>query len=117
MNVLLDTCVSRAAIAIIKKAGHEVDWVGRGKDPGDEAIVAIAYERRSILVTLDKDFGELVVSKGVKHNGIIRMVGFRATQQGEVAVRILKKYNDDLLNHALITVTPTRTRIRFTDVQ
>ena len=62
------------------------DW---SRDPGDEEILAIADQERRILVTLDKDFGELAVAEPLvavfnftcpgadvdlavfKHNGII----------------------------------------------
>ncbi|GIL11807.1 MAG: hypothetical protein BroJett038_05270 [Chloroflexota bacterium] len=45
------------------------EWI---EDPGDDEILARAYEERRILVTLDKDFGELAVVRGTAHAGIIR---------------------------------------------
>ena len=60
MRILLDTCVSGGARAEIASAGHDVLWTGdRGEDPGDEEILAQAHAEGRVLVTLDKDFGEL----------------------------------------------------------
>lgn len=57
MKLLLDSCISPGAVTALREAGHDVVGVGdRDKDPGDEQILA---ESRA-LVTLDKDFGELV---------------------------------------------------------
>ena len=38
------------------------DWF---EDPGDEEILAIARNEERILITLDKDFGELAIVRGL----------------------------------------------------
>jgi predicted nuclease of predicted toxin-antitoxin system len=56
---------------------HDVIWSGLWpKDPGDIAILAAAHSEQRILVTLDKDFGELAILKGLPHSGIVRLTGF-----------------------------------------
>ncbi len=65
MRVLLDSCVWGKACAELKAAGHDVVWSGNWpKDPGDEEILAQAQREGRVLVTLDKDFGELAVMRG-----------------------------------------------------
>jgi predicted nuclease of predicted toxin-antitoxin system len=113
LKLLLDTCLSARAKAELNGAGHDVVWAGDWpEDPGDETILARAYEERRILVTLDKDFGELVVLRGSPHCGILRLVDFRASQQGAVCVRILQKHADELEAGAIITAEPGILRIR-----
>ena len=64
MKVLLDTCVWAGAMEELKEAGHDVEWVGHWeRDPGDEKILSTAFTNYQVLVTLDKDFGELAVLK------------------------------------------------------
>jgi hypothetical protein len=47
--------------------GHDAEWCGDWqKDPGDSAVLAYAHEHRRILLTLDKDFGELAILKGYR---------------------------------------------------
>lgn len=65
MKLLLDTCVWGGAKSELLGEGHEVVWVGDWDvDPGDEEILARAHAEARILVTLDKDFGELAVVRG-----------------------------------------------------
>lgn len=113
MDILLDTCVWKGAKTDLERAGHDAIWTGeREKDPGDIAIIRQAYNEKRILVTLDKDFGELAVLRSFPHFGIIRLVDCAAREQGKLCVLILKKYTDVLIQSAIITAEPGRIRIR-----
>lgn len=113
MRVLLDSCVWSGAKAVIAAAGHEVEWVGDWpRDPGDDEILAHASTSGAVLVTIDKDFGELAVVRGVPHTGVIRVVGFGARDQGPATVAALARYGLELAAGALVTVERTRVRIR-----
>ena len=115
MKVLLDTCVWAGAMEELKEAGHDVEWVGHWeRDPGDEKILSTAYTHYQVLVTLDKDFGELAVLRGVPHRGIVRLVNFRVQDQAPACRRALEKYGGELSRGALITVEPGWIRIRHT---
>ncbi|WP_254055560.1 DUF5615 family PIN-like protein [Leptospira mayottensis] len=62
MKVFLDTCVWGGVSKELKALGIDTVWSGDfTKDPGDEEILKMAYEEKRILITLDKDFGELAV--------------------------------------------------------
>jgi predicted nuclease of predicted toxin-antitoxin system len=89
LKLLLDTCV----------------W-------GDQKILACAHAENRVLVTLDKDFGELVVVRGQPHSGIIRLVDISATRQGDVCAWLLNKYAAELERSAILTVDDARVRIR-----
>lgn len=116
MKLLLDACVWGGARRHLEEAGHEVDWVGDwDRDPGDLEILAHAVRESRLLVTLDKDFGELVIVRGERHSGIIRLLGFSARRQGEVCAQVLAAYETELVAGALLTVEPGRVRIRPRD--
>ncbi len=75
MKLLLDTCVWGGAVKILEASGHNVVWAGQwSEDPGDEEILAIAHNEDRILVTLDKDFGEMAIVQRKSHAGIVRLV-------------------------------------------
>jgi len=112
MRVLLDTCVWGGARGALESAGHEVEWIGDGPDPGDAEILDRAVAGRRVLVTLDKDFGEIAVVNNVRHSGIIRLVSVRAADQGPMTLAVLDKYAQDLQDGAIVTVEPARVRIR-----
>jgi predicted nuclease of predicted toxin-antitoxin system len=99
--------------SLLARAGHDVVWTGDWeKDPGDDEILAIAHTESRVLVTLDKDFGELAVVFGQPHSGIIRLVNMSTQQQGEVCLKVLERYESSLLKGALITAERDRVRVR-----
>ena len=113
MKVLLDTCMSVPARDALQAAGHDVVWGGDWEqDPGDEAILALAFKEGRVLVTLDKDFGGLAVLQGAAHSGILRLVNFRIGEQAPVCLRVLAECSEDLRKGALVTAEPGRVRIR-----
>ena len=88
--ILLDSCVWGGALPVLNDLGHDAVWSGAWPlDPGDSAILAAAHSERRILITLDKDFGELAIVKGLPHSGIVRLTGFRAAQMAMVIDHIV----------------------------
>jgi len=113
VKVLLDTCVWGKARAVLARAGHDTEWAGDWeRDPGDEEILRLAHEQGRVLVTLDKDFGELAVAFGRPHSGLVRLVGMSAREQGPMCVDILSRYAEELAAGAIVTVEPGRIRVR-----
>jgi predicted nuclease of predicted toxin-antitoxin system len=116
VKVVLDTCVATGAKAVLLKEGHEVEHVADWPaDPGDAAILTHAAGHRAVVVTLDKDFGELAVVGGIPHSGIIRLVDIRANNQGHTCVVALERYGAALLDGSIVTIEATRTRVRPPD--
>src|SRR4051794_22178880 len=86
MKLLLDTCVWGGARAELQGSGQDVLWTGDlAQDPGDEDILAQAHREQRVLITLDKDFGELAIRRSLPHCGIVRLVNFSARQQVAVS--------------------------------
>ena len=113
MKILLDACVSIRVVEQLKSAGHEVEWVGDWeKDPGDEEILERAFSGKKVLVTLDKDFGELVIVQNKPHCGMLRLVDLTIQQQAISCVEIFRKYEKQLAEGAILTIEPGRLRIR-----
>ena len=82
MKILLDTCIWGKVKLELINAGYDVVWSGDWQqDPGDEAILAIAFQEQRVLVTLDNDFGKLAVFRGLQHCGIVRLVNLSVRQQ------------------------------------
>ena len=113
MKLLLDACVWGGACQELQEAGHDVVWAGAwSADPGDEEILACAHHERRILVTLDKDFGELAIVRRLPHSGIIRLVNLSARRQASICRKVLERYGDALISGAIVTAEPGRLRIR-----
>jgi len=60
MRFLADENFPRVAVAALEKAGHDVVWI-RNAAPGstDPEVLSFATREGRILLTFDKDFGEL----------------------------------------------------------
>lgn len=117
MKLLLDTCVSPRTRDALAAAGHDAIWTGDWtSDPGDEAILDFAQRDSRVLVTLDKDFGELAVVFGKPHCGIVRLVDLDPSRQASVCEDVLARYDAELVAGAIVTVTADRTRLRPSDV-
>ena len=113
MRLLLDTCIWGGAIPELRASGHDVLWTGDWQqDPGDDEILAIAHRERRVLVTLDKDFGELAIVHERPHSGILRIVGFAARQHAGMCQRALDVHGSELATGAIVTVERGRLRIR-----
>jgi len=116
VKILLDACVSGGASGTLRAAGHDVVWAGDwDESPSDQDIIARAAADGRILVTLDKDFGELAVVQRVPHAGIIRLVGCQALAQGAKIAEVLDGFSADLLQGAIVTAEPGRVRVRPPD--
>lgn len=93
MKLLLDTCIWGGAVDALKAAGHDAIWAGDWPaDPGDDEILALASQESRILITLDKDFGELAVVREQTHAGIIRLAVLAASQLVPTCVMVLNRY-------------------------
>lgn len=113
MKLLLDTCVWGGARADLQAAGHDVLWTGDlEQDPGDEDLLAQAHADQRVLITLDKDFGELAIRRNLPHAGIMRLVNVSARQQGAVCQQVLARHGDELARGTIITVEAGRLCIR-----
>ena len=65
MRFLANENFPGAAVAALAAAGHDIVWV-RTAAPGssDAAVLAWAIREKRILITFDKDFGELARASG-----------------------------------------------------
>ncbi len=109
----MDACVWGGAKAALLDAGHDVIWAGDWpEDPGDSIILELAHSGGRVLVTLDKDFGELAVLRRQSHSGIVRLVNWQARQQAQACIQVLNRYGEELQQGALVTAEPGRVRIR-----
>lgn len=118
MKLLLDKCVSPRTCNALAASGFDAIWAGDwASDPGDDAILEIAWREARILITLDKDFGELAVALGKPHAGIVRLVDIHPRSQLQACLEVLKRYGDDFAMGdfamgAIATVTQDRIRLR-----
>jgi predicted nuclease of predicted toxin-antitoxin system len=114
--LLLDKCVSPRTRTALAAAGHDVVWVGDwDSDPGDAAVLEAARAESRILVTLDKDFGEIAVAFGQPHCGIVRLVDIHPRNQASACEGVLARLGGELVAGAIVTMARGRVRVRPTE--
>jgi predicted nuclease of predicted toxin-antitoxin system len=64
----------------------------------DEQVLAIAYNNDALLITEDKDFGELVFRLQLPHRGVLLIRIVEAEEKIASVVRTIAKYHTDLLD-------------------
>ena len=114
MNLVADESVDRNIVERLRQAGHDVIYVAE-LDPGisDETVLQRANERKTILLTADKDFGELAFRRKLIHHGVvlIRLSGLSNQTKGELVVEALQVRGEEFVN-AFAVISPGMIRIR-----
>lgn len=113
MRFLADECTGPAVAQWLRRQNHDVISVfDEMKGADDKDVIHKACEENRILITNDKDFGELVFLEKKPHKGVIllRLEDERAANKIAVLKRLLEKYENSLPGH-FIVVTETTVRI------
>ncbi len=113
MRFIVDECSGPAVAAWLTAQGHDVFSVfdqARGLD--DRTILEISQEQNRILVTLDKDFGELIFRERRPGRGIIllRLENERRANKIAVLGRLIAVYGKRL-GECFVVATESKTRI------
>ncbi len=114
MKVIVDVGVGAAAEAVLREIGHDVVAV-RDLDPrmDDREIVARAADEGRLVVTMDKDFGELVFREGVQHAGVLLLRLEEATGREKAnVIRYIFEDHADLLTEHFSVYQSGRLRVR-----
>ena len=99
---------------LLTELGHDVVSAAKGDSHAtDETLLALAHRERRVLITEDKDFGELVFVRRLNHPCIIRFVEMRVAEKVAAMHELLEQYSDAMHARALIVVTRKRVRIRL----
>ena len=112
MNFLVDRCAGRRLTQWLQSQGHDALHARElGPDPGDRALLERAVSENRILITKDKDFGELIHLHGRPHTGLIRLPEVRMAQRITLVENLILNHRQALDERAIITVTSSRIRI------
>ena len=67
----------------------------------DQEIIRLAALEKRIVITMDKDFGELVYHSGMDNSGILllRLEDATGSEKQQVIAKILAKYADNMKNN------------------
>jgi predicted nuclease of predicted toxin-antitoxin system len=115
MRFLLDQDVYASTARLLASLGHDVMPVARIglARASDSELLKTAREQNRILVSRDRDFGELVFLQDVGA-GVIYLRMLPSTQNAvhQELARVLGEHSQDELGRAFVVVEPGRHRFR-----
>jgi len=115
LKLLADECIDRQIVNRLRQEGHKVLLYVAEMESGitDDEVLNLANREKSILLTADKDFGELIFRQGKIANGVIlvRLAGLSPEIKSGVVTDAIKDHAGKLLQ-AFTVFTPVTVRIR-----
>jgi predicted nuclease of predicted toxin-antitoxin system len=114
MTFLADEGVDRQIVERLRLDGHQVAYVAE-MPPGitDEVVLIESRASASVLITADKDFGELVFRQRRASTGVllIRLWGLGPAMKAAVVSRAIHEHGQELAR-AFAVLSPGNIRIR-----
>jgi predicted nuclease of predicted toxin-antitoxin system len=114
MKFLADENMDAEIVDQLRQEGHEV-WYVIEMEPGisDDEVLALANRESAILITADKDFGELVFRLRRIATGVIliRLAGLSTAVKGDIIIETIQEHESELFS-AFTVLSPTSIRIR-----
>jgi len=114
MNFFADESVDRQIDDRLRQDGHLVLYVVE-MEPGisDDAVLNLANKEPAVLLTSDKDFGEMVFRQGRSNQGVIlvRVAGLSPKSKANIVGWAIKEHVSELAK-AFAVITSKSIRIR-----
>jgi predicted nuclease of predicted toxin-antitoxin system len=114
MKFIIDESTGKAVAQFLREIGHDVVAVTETIPATEDRDILIkAASEGRIVITNDKDFGELIFRSGYAHNGVLflRLQDESAANRVHVVKAVLEQYADSLEMN-FIVATDRRVRIR-----
>ena len=114
MNLVADESVDRAIVDRLRQDGHTVVYVAESAPSiDDEAVLRQANESNALLLTADKDFGEINFRVGRIPAGVVllRLAGLSVQSKVTTVSTVFRDRGYELAS-AFSVISPGRVRIR-----
>ena len=116
IRILLDQCVPRSAVEILRNGGWDVVHTGEiGLSRATDAcILECAEKENRIIVTLDADFHNILAVEGLEKPSVIRirLDGLKGREMATLLQKIWPKIQPEVDAGAMVTVTEKSIRIK-----
>ncbi len=114
MNLLADESIESAIVAKLRLDGHSVIYISElSPSITDDQVLEEANKNNAILITSDKDFGDLVFRQRKVHAGVvlIRLDGCNLAAKAQEVSEAVRNHASELPG-AFAVLTPGQMRIR-----
>jgi predicted nuclease of predicted toxin-antitoxin system len=93
MNVLADESIDRPIVDPLRQDGHDVTYIAElTPSISDEEVLRQANSLSAVVLTADKDFGELFFRQGRVHCGVVlmRLLGISVALKAEIVAETFR---------------------------
>lgn len=107
-SFVADVNVEKGVVEFLRSEGYDVKWIpDLNCEMDDENLLKLARKERRILVTNDKDFGELTFLQRKLSVGVIliRVKGQKTNVKVRLMRKVLRDHGHELLNHFIVVST------------
>lgn len=114
MRLIADESVDAPVVESLRAAGFDIIYVLE-LSPGvnDNVVLNWSVKEKRLLLTVDKDFGELIFRNKRSAPGVIlyRLAGLSNEEKSSILLSVLKKRGKNL-SYSFTVITKDRVRIR-----
>jgi len=99
MNFLADESVDRPIVEHLRQEGHLVSYIAElGPGMADDAVLHLANQETALLLTADKDFGEMVFRQRLHMHGVvlIRLAGVTPVRKAAIVALAVREHLKEL---------------------
>ena len=117
MKFVADESVDYQIITRLREDGHEVIYIAETQSgASDNAVLTKANLQQAVLLTSDKDFGDLVFRQNRVSSGILllRIAGLPQGRKAAIVAEAIRKHGAAMPG-AFAVLTPRTIRIRHKD--
>ena len=112
MILLADESIERTIVDLLRSAGWQVLYIAEMETGiSDDLVLHLANENRALLLTADKDFGELVYRLGRLHTGVVCLAGLPAAAKARTVLAVIQQHQTEI-EDAFSVISPNVVRIR-----
>ncbi len=114
MRFLIDECVSLKVNRWLCVQGYDSLAIAEiAPSVRDVDVLALAQQEKRILITMDKDFGELIFRDSAAHFGVVllRVHDWKAESKINIISKLLINHTSDMANNFIVA---TEQNIRIT---
>ncbi len=111
MRLLADENIGAGIVAALRAAGHDVGWIREtARGMADPEVLRLAWEQERVVITADKDFGELAFRVNQAARGIV-LLRVRGTVEARTVPLLAALESRSDWNGVFVVVENDRVRI------
>lgn len=114
IRFLVDESTGEEVASYLRRHGYDVVSIAEMAPQADDtSILQFAVSDQRIVITNDKDFGDMVFRDHGKHCGIVllRLSDTSASVKQQVTLHVIQRYSDELIG-AFCVASERRSRLR-----